>query len=277
MRRALAPITTLTRAVELIQADTLKGRLPRTGNGDEVDRLTEVFNDMTRRLDESFTRVREFTLNASHELKTPLTILRGEIEMKLRDVPAGSGEREFLADQLDEIARLTKIVDGLTLLAKADAGQLTLAREPVRLDELVRDSFADAQILADLHSLRVELNVCEPATVSGDRHRLRQLLLNLTDNAIKYNQSGGRILLGLKNDRQTAELTIANTGPGIPAEKLPRVFERFYRGDPAHGSHVEGCGLGLSIAQRIVNAHGGTIQIASGAGLFTTVTIRLPV
>ncbi len=276
MRRALAPIATLTRAVEHVRADTLYEQLQRTGNGDELDRLTEVFNDMTRRLDDSFTRVREFTLHASHELKTPLTILRGEIETRLRDPATAPADREFFADQLDEIARLAKIVDGLTFLAKADTGHLSIAQEPVRLDELVRDTFADAQLLAEPRRVQVTLSACDPATVRGDRHRLKQLLLNLSDNAIKYTQPEGRVDIDLTRNNGATALTITNTGTGIPPEKLPRVFDRFYRGDPAHNSAVEGCGLGLSIAQWIVKAHGGTIQLASEPGNLTTVTVQLP-
>ena len=277
MRRALAPVTTLTRAVERISTDTLHEQLPRTGNRDELDRLTEVFNAMTRRLDDSFTRVREFTLNASHELKTPLTILRGEIETKLREASVPPTDRDFFADQLDEIARLTKIVDALAFLAKADAGQLALAQEPVRLDELVRDSFADAELLAAPHRVRVELGACDETTVRGDRHRLRQLLLNLTDNAIKYNQPQGRVTIALVRNNGSAELTISNTGAGIAPEKLPRVFDRFYRGDSAHNSAIEGSGLGLSIAQWIVKTHGGIIQIDSEPDRLTSVVVKLPV
>ena len=128
--------------------------LPRTGNGDELDRLTEVFNAMTARLDDSFQRIREFTLHASHELKTPLTVLRGEMETALRDESLSAAERERAASQLDELRRLAQIVDGLTLLTKADAGQIALKLEPVRLDELVRDNFADAQILAEPHGIQ---------------------------------------------------------------------------------------------------------------------------
>jgi signal transduction histidine kinase len=276
MRRALAPIATLTRAVEHVRADTLREQLPCKQNGDELDRLTEVFNDMTRRLDDSFTRVREFTLHASHELKTPLTIMRGEMETKLRDAATSGADREFLADQLDEIARLTKIVDGLTLLAKADAGQLTLVREPVRLDELVRDSFTDAQSLARPRRLQVELGACDETVVQGDRHRLKQLLLNLTDNAIKYSPAEGHVTIALSRHNGTAALVISNTGPGIPPETLSRVFDRFYRGDPAHNSAIEGCGLGLSIAQSIVTAHQGTIELVSVPDKLTTVTFKLP-
>jgi signal transduction histidine kinase len=276
MRRALAPVASLTSTVEHIHSDTLSQQLPRSGNGDELDRLAEVFNSMMKRLDDAITHIREFTLNASHELKTPLTIMRGEIETRLRDAVTTPADLEFLAGQLDEIARLTKIVDGLILLAKADAGHVTLAREPVRLDELVRDNFADAQLLAQPGSVQVRLDSCVETLVNGDRHRLKQLLLNLTDNAIKYNQPGGFVTISLTKSNTSARLVIANSGPGIPPEKLPRVCDRFFRGDLSHSARVEGCGLGLSIVQWIVKAHAGSIQVSSELGKITTVTVNLP-
>jgi signal transduction histidine kinase len=174
------------------------------------------------------------------------------------------------------LRRLARIVDSLTLLAKADAGQVALKLEPVHLDELVRDNFADAQILAEPHGIQVKLAACEEITVRGDRHRLRQLLLNLADNAVKYNQPQGRVTMSLRHAGGTAEFTIANSGPGIPPEILPRVFDRFFRGDPAHSPAVDGCGLGLSIVQWIVSAHDGTIKIESVPNKITTVTVCLP-
>jgi signal transduction histidine kinase len=276
MRKALAPVAALTQAAERINERNLSEQLPRTRNGDEFDRLTEVLNRMTARLHESFTRIREFTLHASHELKTPLTILCGETETELRDELLAPAQREHCASQLEELRRLARIVDGLTLLAKADAGLITLALTPVHLDEIVRDGFADAQILAQASGIRVELTACEELTVPGDGHRLRQLLLNLVDNAVKYNQAQGSMTLSLHRADNAAELIIGNTGPGIPPEILPRVFDRFFRGDPAHGGAIEGCGLGLSIAQWIVSAHNGSIKIESMSSQMTTVTVRLP-
>jgi signal transduction histidine kinase len=276
-RKALAPVADLTRAATRINEQSLHQRLPRSGNGDELDRLTQVFNDMTARLDGSFQRVRQFTLHASHELKTPLTVIRGELESALHEEKNGAPpESARLLSQIDEIDRLTRIVDGLTLLTKADAGQVALHREPVQLDELVRESFADANILAHPSGVSVSLSPCEPAAILGDRHRLRQLLLNLTDNAVKYNQPGGSVAISLIRSDTAAELRIANTGPGLAPELQPRVFERFFRGDASHNRAVEGCGLGLSIAQWIVHAHGGAIQFASQPGQLTTVTVRLP-
>jgi len=277
MRRALSPVSRLTEAAERIHLDNLKERLPRTGSGDELDRLTEVFNAMISRLEDSFARIREFTLHASHELKTPLTVMRGELETALRDNSLTTTQRDLFAGQLDEIQRLTKIVDGLTLLAKADAGQMPMRFESVRLDELVRDSFADAQVLGRPQNIQVTLSACDEITLQGDRHRLRQLLLNLTDNAIKYNCPQGNASIALARNNGHAELTVINTGAGIAPEKLPRVFDRFYRGDPAHGSDIEGCGLGLSIAQWIVQAHGGRISIESTPGQSTRVVTQLPI
>lgn len=274
MRKTLAPISALTHAAAQINERNLRQQLPTRGSGDELDRLTEVFNAMTARLDNSFKRIHEFTLHASHELKTPLTVIHGELETALREDPGPNRER--LASELDEVRRLSKIVDGLTLLTKADAGLVSLKREPLRLDELVRDCHEDALILSQPSGIKTELHKCETITVQGDRHRLRQLLLNLTDNAIKYNERGGSVGISLQRSGNSAELAITNTGPGIPPELQGKVFDRFFRGDASHGQDIEGCGLGLSIAQWIVHAHGGEIKIQSARGGPTCVTVILP-
>ncbi len=275
-RKALAPVTALTRAVEQKHDRNLGERLRGSGNGDELDRLTEVFNDMTSRLDGSFQRIREFTLHASHELKTPLTVMRGELETALRENHLTAPQKEMLLSQVDEIERLARIVDGLTLLTKADSGQIKLDFEPVRLEELVRESVADAKILAQPQGINVSLPVCEQVVISGDRDRLRQLLLNLTDNAVKYNQPNGTVTISLSRAGYCAELKIENTGAGVPPELQPRVFERFFRGDQSHSNTIEGCGLGLSIAQWIVQAHDGRIQFHSKPGEVTTITVWFP-
>ena len=275
-RRALSPVKQLTEHIKTIHEHNLREPLSRTRNGDEIDQLTKVFNDTLARLDDSFHRIREFTLHASHELKTPLTVLCGETEIVLREETLAPAERERAASQLDELRRLTRIVDGLTLLARADAGQIALKLERLRLDELVRDNFADLQILAEPGDIKVELECCDEISVRGDRHRLRQLLLNLADNAVKYNQPQGRVTMGLRRTNDVAEFSITNTGAGIPAEILARVFDRFFRGNLAHDNTIDGCGLGLSIAKWIVSAHNGTIQIESATPKLTAVTVRLP-
>jgi len=276
LRKALAPLNQLAAAAEQLQVHNLRQELPRTGNGDEVDRLSKTLNETNARLHETFNHIREFTLHASHELKTPLAVLHGEIEAALTDPANSPAQKEMFASQLDEVQRLAKIVEGLTLLAKADTGQLTLPRDEVRFDELVRDSLADAEILGLAQKIKVTMSRCDAVTLRGDRHRLRQLLLNLTDNAIKYNRPNGQITLSLCGGLTEAVLTITNTGKGISPAALPRVFDRFYRGEESHSQEIEGCGLGLSIAEWIVKAHGGNIQVTSIPRETTTVTVRLP-
>lgn len=275
MRKAMAPIIKITEAAAGIHEQNLRERLPRSGNGDEFDRLTEVFNDMTARLERSFGRIRDFTLHASHELKTPLTVMRAELETALRE-ETNPAQRERLGSQLDEVLRLSKIVEGLNLLTKADAGQIHLERKPVRLDELVNDSVEDARILAQAKEITIEVGACEALTIHGDRHRLRQLLLNLVDNAIKYNYKGGRVSISLRREGKSSQLRMSNTGPGVPPEIQERVFDHFFRGDPSHNGEVEGCGLGLSIARWIVTAHDGAISFQSKPKEETTVTVELP-
>ncbi|HWY78351.1 MAG TPA: HAMP domain-containing sensor histidine kinase [Verrucomicrobiae bacterium] len=275
MRQVMRPLEAITHAANEVNERNLRGQLPRSGNGDELDRLTEVFNAMIARLDGSFHRIREFTLHASHELKTPLTILHGELETALQDANLSEEQRERCHSQLDEVQRLTHIVDGLTLLTKADAGLISLTLESVSLDDLVRDAFADAQILAKPFQVQASLGACEPVKIQGDRHRMRQLLLNLTDNAAKYNQPGGTIGIELRHSGTVAQLRITNTGKGIAPDLIPHAFDRFFRGDP-NQNRIEGCGLGLSIAKWIVNAHHGAIEITSNPSEFTRVLVTLP-
>jgi len=277
MRKTLAPITALTAAAERINEHHLSERLARSGNGDELDRLTEVFNAMTERVSAAFLRVREFTLHASHELKTPLTVMHGELETWLGDstTKLDPESREHLEYLLDETQRLARIVDGLTLLTKADAGLVPLAREPVRLDELVREAYGDAQSLARAAGVTVRLGRCDEAAIQGDRHRLRQLLLNLCDNAVKYNVRDGEVGLALEKVDGQVELRVTNSGPGIEPEVLEHIFEPFFRGK-ATRSEVDGCGLGLSISRWIVRAHSGEIALVSKSGEPTEAIVRLP-
>jgi signal transduction histidine kinase len=277
VRKSLKPIDDLARGVEGFHAGNLQARLPRSRNGDEVDRLAASFNDMAERLEQAFQQIREFTLHASHELKTPLTVMRAELETALAATDAlPLPRRERVLSLLDEVQRLAKIVDGLTLLTKAESGLLPLERQPVRLDQLVRECYADALVLAEPHQLTLSLPTCTELVVLGDRHRLRQVLLNLTDNAVKYNCPGGRLVLTLRRQGDRAEFELSNTGAGIPSAIQSRVFDRFVRGAEARSLAVEGCGLGLAIVKWIVESHGGTIELATDAAKLTTATLRLP-
>jgi len=259
MRRALRPIQELTEELEKTDVSNLANPVPRSGNGDELDRMTAVFNRMKERLGLSFTQAREFTLNASHELKTPLTVIHGTLEQMATNEQAAEVDRERAASLLEEVQRLSSIVGQLSFLARADAGLLPSAREPVEMDDLVRDLAEETMILASGAEISVALSECQPLSVSGDKMRLRQLLLNLADNAVKYNERGGRIEMSLVRQNDDVVFTLTNTGPALPAELRARVFERFFRGDLAHNSAIEGSGLGLSIAKSIVEAHQGVI------------------
>lgn len=276
MSRALRPIEELTEALERTDVSNLATPVPSSGNGDELDRMTAVFNRMKERLGLSFTQTREFTLNASHELKTPLTVIHGTLEQMATNEQAAEVDRERAASLLEEVQRLSSIVGQLSFLARADAGLLPTAREPVALDDLVRDLAEETMILASGAEISVTLGECQPMSVSGDKMRLRQLLLNLADNAVKYNERGGSIEMSLVRQNEDAVFTITNTGPALPSELRARVFERFFRGDLAHNSAIEGSGLGLSIAQSIVEAHQGGIRYDVLPDGRTQVVVSLP-
>jgi two-component system heavy metal sensor histidine kinase CusS len=276
MKRALAPITELTEALEKTDVSNLSNSVPRSGNGDELDRMTAVFNRMKERLGLSFTQARDFTLNASHELKTPLTIMHITLEQMTSNVKAAEVDRERAASLLEEVQRLSSIVGQLSFLARADAGLLPSAREPVALDILVRDLAEETMILASGAEISVTLGECQSVSVSGDKMRLRQLLLNLADNAVKYNERGGSIEMTLVRQNDDAVFTITNTGIALPVELRSRVFERFFRGDLAHNSATEGSGLGLSIAKSIVEAHQGVIGYSVLPDGRTQVVVTLP-
>ena len=276
VRRALRPIQKFTEALEKTDVSNLSEPVERSGNGDELDRMTVVFNHMKERLGLSFTQAREFTLNASHELKTPLTILHSTLEQMVTREDASEPEREQAATLLEEIQRLSSIVGQLSFLARADAGLLPTAREPVGLHDLVRDLAEETAILATGSNITVNLSECQPVVVPGDKMRLRQLLLNLADNAVKYNERGGTIEMTLRKQGNEAAFKITNTGPALSAELSARVFERFFRGDLAHNSATEGSGLGLSIAKSIVEAHQGAIRYEVLSDGRTQVVVMLP-
>lgn len=275
IKKALRPIQDLTVALEKTDVSNLAEPVDPSGNGDELDRMAVVFNHMKQRLDASFTQSREFTLHASHELKTPLSILHGTLEQMLTQEPAEGAMREKFVSMIEEVQRLSLIVSQLAFLARADAGQMVLNKEAVALDELVRDLADEAAILAAPRRIEVSLQACQSCRVHADRMRLRQVLLNLADNAVKHNREGGNVQMSLVQEGPYAVFCIRNSGLLLPPEQQARVFERFFRGDTAHSSKTEGSGLGLSIAQSIMKAHGGEISYSTTQNQFTEVTFRL--
>ncbi len=275
IHRSLAPVVQLTEAAEHIREDSLHHRLPMPGTGDELDRLTSVLNDMTGRLEKSFARVREFTLHASHELKTPLTILRSGFEQSLSRQDMSPPLRDQIINWIDEVDRLNRIVSGLTLLTQADAGQVSLSLDEVALADLLRDAASEAEILGQSLNLTVSVDIREKIFMRADRHRLRQLLLNLTDNAVKYNRDQGYVRYVLALEKNHAQISVESGGRGIPPEELPHIFNRFFRSSTSRGSGTDGIGLGLSIAQWIAHAHAGEITAVSRPD-HTQLTLRLP-
>jgi signal transduction histidine kinase len=275
LRRSLKPLDQLTLAAERINAENLREPLPRTGNGDEVDRLSEVLNGMNQRVSVALNEIHEFMLHASHELKTPLTILHSEIETAIENTPSVA-EKERLGEQLDEIQRLSRIVEGLILLARSNSGQMKYAHAPVAFHELVRDAADDAAVLARNQRVKVDVKQIDEGWVLGDRDRLRQMLLNIVENASKYNKPNGVITVALHATDSNLIAEVGNSGDGIHQEDLPNIFKKFYRGSAKSAVDPGGVGLGLSIAQSIARAHNGEISIDGRNAGWTTVRITLP-
>ncbi len=274
-RRALRPVDRMAETARRISAEHLAARLEETGANDELNRLAHTLNAMLERLDASFHQIRRFSADASHELQTPLTILKGEIEVALRAARAPDEYQRVLKSALEEIDRLTRLVEGLLFLARADAGVLRMDRQPVDLVQLVEDVYRQAKILADSRGIRLLLGKMEPLSIQGDQERIRRVLLNLVDNGIKYTRAGGQVTLSLMRRESWASLQVADSGVGLSPEDREKIFERFYRSAEAH-SQGEGSGLGLCIARSIVEAHGGKIELESTPGQGSRFTILLP-
>ena len=243
-RRALASVDRMTEAARRISAEHLAERLEETGVGDELDRLAATLNAMLGRLDDAFRQIRQFSADASHELQTPVTILKGELEVALRAPRSPEVYQRHLRSALEEVERIAGLVDGLLLLARADAGVLRMDHTPVDLAQLVEEVYEQARVLADVKHITLALGAVEPMTVQGDYQRLRQLLLNLVDNGIKYTPCGGRVTLALQCSGTGAALHVSDTGMGLSPEEQARVFQRFYRSAAARAQGQRGTGLG---------------------------------
>jgi two-component system, OmpR family, sensor kinase len=277
---AVRPITTIISELEAItDGRSLHRRLGGAdAQGDELARLTSTLNAMIGRLENSFGGLRRFTADASHELKTPLTVLRASIERAMMAKRGSAEQLEFLEEALNEVTRMADLVNSLLSLARADEGRFDLVRDVVLLDAMLRDIAETATILGEPNGIDVVVTECEALTVEGDAPRLRQLLLNLVENAIKYTTVGGSVELSLAAADGSAVLTVKDTGMGIAAADLPFIFERFWRADRARSraSGRGGTGLGLAISQYIAQAHGGTLTAQSRLGRGSTFTLTLP-
>jgi signal transduction histidine kinase len=276
-RRALRPITRITQAAASITADRLGERLPAPETEDEIGRHIRVLNGMFDRLQRSFEQATRFTADASHELRTPLTIMRGQLEDALRSGANTAEQERLLVDLLEETSGLQKTAENLLLLTRFDAGKNPLQREPLDWSALVAEAGEDAELLAAPRHLRIEAEIASGIRVLGDATMLRRVLLNLIDNAVKYNRVDGWMRLTLSMANGFATVTVANTGAGIPPERRPALFERFYRLDSDRNRDTGGSGLGLSLCREIVTAHEGTIALGETAADWTEFVVRIPV
>jgi heavy metal sensor kinase len=277
--QALRPVDRLTCAAREIGAGDLSQRVPLPAKMDELGRLAATFNHMIARLQAAFERQRQFTADASHELRTPLAVMRGDIEIALRRERTPEEYRRVLTSSLEEIIRLSRLVEDLLTLARADVGQAALRCEPMSLDRLCQQVVDYITPLAQQRGQALEYHppAATPVMIKGDAQRLKQLLLNLLDNAIKYTNPGGKVSLSLRAEGKEAVMSVSDTGRGIPPEDLPHIFERFFRHSRRTSDKgATGFGLGLAIVKWIADSHGGKIEAASQVGQGTTFTVSLP-
>jgi two-component system OmpR family sensor kinase len=273
--QTLKPLEAITDTAEQInRADDLSRRLPYHGpEDDEIGSLVRSFNQTLERLEALFTSQQRLLADVSHELRTPLTVIKGNVDL-MRRMKSLDEESMMSIDQ--EAGRLTRLVGGLLLLAQAESGKLALNMQQVELDLLLTEVFQEMTILAGSR-VRVHLNEIDQVYVRGDRDRLKQVFINLVANAIQYTPQGGEVFLSLEKIGEQARIICRDTGPGIPAEDLPHIFERFYRAEKSRTrGKTTGFGLGLSIANWIVERHGGRIEVESKDGKGTTFAIWLP-
>jgi len=275
-RRALRPVDQMASTARRISGEDLSERLDEPGGGDELDRLAITLNAMLERLDTSFQQMRQFSADASHELQTPLTILKGELEVALRSERSSGEYEHVLTSALEEIDRISDLVEGLLLLSRSDAGMFRMAYRNLDLAQVVMEVYERTAILAKNRGVVLDLGTMETIAVDGDPEWLHRLILNLVDNAIKYTPENGKVTLALSQDDNSAVIEVADTGSGLTFEEQEQVFNPFFRTDRASAGKEKGAGLGLSIAASIAQAHGGRIDVDSQPGEGSTFRIRLP-
>jgi heavy metal sensor kinase len=272
----LSPLEKVTEAARSIaNKDDLSRRIPNVTRKNEIGVLIDAFNQTLDRLEDIFNKQKRFLADVSHELRTPLTVIKGNAGL-LRKMK--EPDEESLREIEVEVDRLTRLVGDLLLLAQAEAGKLDLHMQPVELDALLTEVLKQARVLS-LDKVQIHIDEIDELKVQGDRDRLKQVLINLVTNAIKYTPVGGRVGLRLVPAGDMAQLIISDTGPGIPSNDLPHIFERFYRGDKARTRSLDGSsyGLGLSIVFWIIKNHGGDIEVKSIEGQGTTFIVSLPI
>ncbi len=281
--KALKPVAQITERARSISAHDLKEKLDIRGN-DELSLLAQTLNETFYRLDMAFTaldeayrQIKRFSADASHELRTPLTSLRGEAEVVLRQPRSQNEYREALEHILKESERMSKIVEDLMLLTQADAGEVIMEKAPLRLDLLIREVIESFLPLARQKGVEIATINLPTVVIIGDETYLFRLFANLIDNAVKYTPEGGQITISAETKDQLVQVTVSDTGPGIAAEHLAHLTERFYRVDKARSRQMGGSGLGLSIVQWIAQSHQGRIEVESSPGNGSSFHVSLPI
>jgi heavy metal sensor kinase len=276
VKRALSPVDKIAASAERISSQNLNERLPVPQTGDELQRLSIALNHMIERLDEAFQYSRRFVADASHELRTPLTVLRGEIEGFVQEPQLPAEWRERLGSALEEVVRLANIVEGLFAISRLDAGEAQAEWVRFDLGQLAAATADQMFLLAEDKKIALTCAAPNGVCVQGDRARLKQVVVNLLDNAIKYTAEGGQIGMTVGTMDSRAVLEVADNGIGIPAEALPHIFDRFFRVDKARSRDLGGAGLGLSIVKSICTAHHGRVEASSTPGQGSRFRVELP-
>jgi heavy metal sensor kinase len=273
---ALRPVAEITATAQQISASKLAERLPLRGTGDELDRLSATLNEMITRLQGSFEQMNQFISNVSHELRTPLAALRGSCEIALRNAKSEEECRAVLASNIEDLDRLARFVSDLLALARAEVGQRLLKLRTENLTELVRDAVESTRPLAAEHGISIHYQADGEILADVDPEHVLRLLINLLDNAIKYNRPNGRVEVRLGTDNRWVVISVTDTGAGIVPGDLPRIFDRSYRGQNERDGNIGGTGLGLSLANWVATAHGGRIDVESQVGQGSTFRLWLP-
>ncbi|HVN24595.1 MAG TPA: heavy metal sensor histidine kinase [Syntrophorhabdales bacterium] len=274
-KKALKPVDQIRRAAIKISSSNLDERIDVGRRKDELSRLAHTFNEMIARLKDAFQRINQFSIDVSHELKTPLTILKGETEVALRKPRDNGVYQQLLTSNLEEINQMARIIDDLLLLAKADTGETQLKVNEVDLKDLILEVYSGMSILAEKKNIELTVEELHETRLPGDELKLRRMLWNVVENGIKYTQPGGRVAISSRPENGSIRINVKDTGVGISEKDLKYVFDRFYRAGGSR-NRESGSGLGLSISKWIAEAHKGTIEVESHASSGTIFSIKLP-
>jgi len=273
--RMLVPIQNITETARQISAQRLKDRIAVPPADDELSLLARTLNDMFDRLDHAFDEMRRFTADAAHELRTPLAVMRTQLDVALRAERTPEAYQAVLQSLLEDVVRMSHLASRLLELSREDAGLVVAIQDRVAIHDLIAEVLHQMRSVAAAKNLALELSALPHLEVTGDAERLRRVFLNLLDNAVKYTPVGGAISVNVASDPGLVRVTVSDNGPGIPDQHLPAVFERFFRADPSRSS-PHGTGLGLAICRAIVTAHGGEITLTCPPAGGTVVSVSLP-